>query len=100
MFPGKHSAGNLQSELLIRLNSQFPGDVGCFAIYFLNHITLSPGEAIFLDAGLPHAYLSGGRFVCRSYLSVVTLISGHCKCPRPDNGRSSVVDHFTNIKSS
>lgn len=51
-------------ELLLRLNSQFPGDVGCFGIYFLNHIVLKPGEAMFLGPNLPHAYLSGDCIEC------------------------------------
>ena len=49
-------------DLLLRLYDQFPGDVGCFAIYFLNFMTLKIGEAIFLEADLPHAYLYGGKF--------------------------------------
>ena len=48
-------------EVLLKLHREFPGDVGCFAVYFLNHITLQPGQAMFLDANLPHAYLSGGK---------------------------------------
>lgn len=56
--------GRLQADLLLRLHTQFPGDVGCFVIYFLNHIMLQPGEAIFLNAGLPHAYLSGDCIEC------------------------------------
>ena len=55
-----------EGELLLRLNSQFPGDVGCFCVYFLNHMWLDPGEAMFLEANLPHAYLSGGRFILGS----------------------------------
>ena len=47
-------------ELLLRLHNQFPGDVGCFCIYFLNHIVLNPGQAMFLGPNLPHAYLAGG----------------------------------------
>ena len=47
-------------ELLLRLNSQFPGDVGCFCIYFMNHIVLKPGQAMFLAPNRPHAYLDGG----------------------------------------
>jgi len=50
-----------QGELLLRLDSQFPGDVGCFVVYFLNHIVLQPGESMFLEANLPHAYLAGGK---------------------------------------
>lgn len=48
-------------DLLQRLHSQYPGDIGCFSIYFLNRIVLQPGEAMFLGANEPHAYLSGGQ---------------------------------------
>ncbi|XP_069480615.1 mannose-6-phosphate isomerase isoform X1 [Ambystoma mexicanum] len=51
-------------ELLLRLHSQFPGDIGCFAIYFLNLVRLKPGEAMFLGANEPHAYLSGDCIEC------------------------------------
>ena len=34
-------------------------DRGIFSIYFFNLLNLHPGEAIFQDAGLPHAYLDG-----------------------------------------
>ncbi|CAH3025226.1 unnamed protein product, partial [Porites evermanni] len=51
-------------ELLLRLNSQFPGDGGCFCIYFLNYIVLKPGEAMFLGPNLPHAYLAGDCVEC------------------------------------
>jgi mannose-6-phosphate isomerase len=42
-----------------RLGGQFPGDVGVFAPYWLNVLRLQPGEAVFLGANEPHAYLSG-----------------------------------------
>ena len=48
-------------DLILRLNSQFPGDGGCFCAYFLNRMLLKPGEAMFLEANLPHAYLAGGK---------------------------------------
>ncbi|XP_031566586.1 mannose-6-phosphate isomerase-like [Actinia tenebrosa] len=51
-------------DLITRLNSQFPGDVGCFCAYFLNHVVLQPGEAMFLGPNLPHAYLSGDCMEC------------------------------------
>lgn len=63
---GKDTSGN-NGELLLRLHSQYPGDIGCFSIYFLNRILLQPGEAMFLGANEPHAYLSGGYsffFIC------------------------------------
>lgn len=47
--------------LLLQLHQQYPGDIGCFAIYFLNLLTLKPGEAMFLEANVPHAYLNGGE---------------------------------------
>jgi mannose-6-phosphate isomerase len=34
-------------------------DRGIFSIYFFNLLHLKPGEGIFQDAGLPHAYLEG-----------------------------------------
>jgi mannose-6-phosphate isomerase len=34
-------------------------DRGIFSIYLFNLVNLLPGEAIFQDAGLPHAYLEG-----------------------------------------
>ncbi|QXP73690.1 mannose-6-phosphate isomerase, class I [Tenacibaculum sp. AHE15PA] len=34
-------------------------DRGIFSIYFFNIVNLSKGEAVFQDAGLPHAYLEG-----------------------------------------
>ncbi|KAM9313033.1 mannose-6-phosphate isomerase [Gastrophryne carolinensis] len=51
-------------DLLLILNSQFPGDIGCFAIYFLNVVTLQPGEAMYLGANEPHAYLEGDCVEC------------------------------------
>nr|XP_054771743.1 mannose-6-phosphate isomerase-like [Lytechinus pictus] len=50
--------------LVLRLYSQFPGDVGCFVSYLFNHITLQPGEAMFLGPNEPHAYLSGNCIEC------------------------------------
>ncbi|WP_329217894.1 mannose-6-phosphate isomerase, class I [Streptomyces sp. NBC_01485] len=38
---------------------QYPGDPGVIAAMLLNHVRLQPGEALFLGAGIPHAYLSG-----------------------------------------
>lgn len=38
---------------------QFPGDPGALAPFYLELVHLSPGEAIYLDAGLLHAYLYG-----------------------------------------
>lgn len=42
-----------------KLNEQYPGDIGVLGALLLNHIVLQPGEAIYLDAGQLHAYVSG-----------------------------------------
>lgn len=41
------------------LARHYPGDPGVIAAMLLNHVRLQPGEALFLGAGIPHAYLSG-----------------------------------------
>ncbi|GAL37540.1 mannose-6-phosphate isomerase [Vibrio maritimus] len=46
-------------SLILELSEQYPGDIGLFSPLFLNVITLQPGEAMFLDARTPHAYLKG-----------------------------------------
>jgi mannose-6-phosphate isomerase len=37
----------------------FPGDRGIIASMLLNQVRLQPGEALYLGAGVPHAYLDG-----------------------------------------
>jgi mannose-6-phosphate isomerase len=51
----------LLADLITRLHHQFPGDIGVFCPFVLNYVELEKGEAIFLGAGEPHAYVSGGR---------------------------------------
>ncbi|WP_028810732.1 mannose-6-phosphate isomerase, class I [Streptomyces flavidovirens] len=41
------------------LAHHYPGDPGVIAAMLLNYVQLQPGEALFLGAGVPHAYLSG-----------------------------------------
>ncbi|KAJ7849963.1 mannose-6-phosphate isomerase [Mycena olivaceomarginata] len=50
--------------LVLRLDSQFPGDIGIFCAFLLNYVHLKRGEAIFLGAGEPHAYISGDIMEC------------------------------------
>ncbi|ODQ52688.1 mannose-6-phosphate isomerase [Saitoella complicata NRRL Y-17804] len=52
------------ANLLIRLNEQFPKDVGLFCTFLLNYCKLKPGEAMFLRALDIHAYLSGDIVEC------------------------------------
>ncbi|MGK5733401.1 mannose-6-phosphate isomerase, class I [Streptomyces sp. URMC 124] len=41
------------------LARHYPGDPGVIAAMLLNHVRLQPGEALYLGAGVPHAYLDG-----------------------------------------
>lgn len=41
------------------LAERYPDDPGVLVTLLLNHVVLSPGEAMFLDAGVVHAYSSG-----------------------------------------
>jgi len=45
--------------LILVLAKQNPNDIGLFSPLMLNVITLQPGEAMFLYACTPHAYLNG-----------------------------------------
>ena len=42
-----------------RLAEAYPNDIGVLAPLFMNLVCLAPGEAMFLEAGQLHAYLSG-----------------------------------------
>jgi mannose-6-phosphate isomerase len=48
-----------KDSLFVRIFEQYPGDVGTLAVFFLNYVKVQPGEAIYLAANEPHAYLSG-----------------------------------------
>lgn len=39
-------------------------DVGLFSIFLLNLVHLKKGEGVFLDAGIPHAYIKGNIVEC------------------------------------
>jgi mannose-6-phosphate isomerase len=41
------------------LARKYPADPGVLVTLLLNHVVLTPGEAMFLDAGVVHAYSSG-----------------------------------------
>lgn len=57
-----------EDELLTKVfdhcNKYFPNDIGVLSIFFLNIIQMRPGQAIFLAANVPHAYLSGDCIEC------------------------------------
>ena len=59
-IPGSQDTSMYVGDILLKLDDEFPGDAGAFAIYFLNVMRINVGDAMFLEANLPHAYLSGG----------------------------------------
>ncbi|KAI0804202.1 mannose-6-phosphate isomerase [Xylaria sp. FL0064] len=58
------TSGETMARLVTKLNRQFPDDIGLFVLFFLNYVTLSPGEALFLQADDIHAYVSGDIIEC------------------------------------
>jgi mannose-6-phosphate isomerase len=72
----KGSGSTTDTEnLVLRLNEQFPNDIGIFSALLLNYIRLEPGEAIFLAANEPHAYISGMTRRVLTYTSKVNVQS-------------------------
>lgn len=59
----EHAAGDewmrTVMDTVAQLNEQYPGDIGVLGALLLNHLVLQPGEAIYLNAGELHAYVSG-----------------------------------------
>ena len=44
---------------MVRLNQEYPGDIGVLSPTFLNLVKLEPQQAMYLPAGKLHAYLEG-----------------------------------------
>lgn len=53
-----------KEQLILRLESQYPADVGILAAFFLNYVELKPGEALYVGPNEPHAYISGECIEC------------------------------------
>ncbi|HHO2169780.1 MULTISPECIES: mannose-6-phosphate isomerase, class I [Aeromonas] len=95
-------AGQHQDEetfaLITSLAAQYPGDVGLFSPLLLNVVTLQPGQAMYLDACTPHAYVRGTGLeimansdnVLRAgltpkYIDVAELLDCTRCLPKPDD---------------
>lgn len=52
------------ADVMLRLHKDFPGDSGMVFPLALNTVALSPGEAMYLAANEPHAYISGDIVEC------------------------------------
>ncbi len=44
---------------ILKLHKQYPYDIGVLAPIYLNLVCLGPGEALFIQSGVLHAYLKG-----------------------------------------
>jgi len=51
-------------KLLIKLEKQFPGDSGVFAPIMFNYLKLKTGDAFYIGANEPHAYIQGEIIEC------------------------------------
>ncbi|MCP4681355.1 MAG: mannose-6-phosphate isomerase, class I [Desulfobacterales bacterium] len=58
-FAEKYAGDNEGFEWMIKLNEEYPGDMGIFSPAILNLVHLEPGEAVYLPSGELHAYLHG-----------------------------------------
>jgi mannose-6-phosphate isomerase len=48
-----------KEELILRLRTQHPHDVGLLIAWFMNHVRLEAGRAMVVSPNEPHAYVSG-----------------------------------------
>ncbi|XP_057983272.1 mannose-6-phosphate isomerase 2-like [Malania oleifera] len=53
-----------KEQLVLRLEKQYPADVGVISAFFLNYVKLNAGEALYLGANEPHAYVNGDCVEC------------------------------------
>lgn len=53
-----------KEQLMLRLEKLYPADIGVIAAFFFNYVKLNPGQALYLGANEPHAYISGECIEC------------------------------------
>ena len=80
---GPDKKESLLCELFCRISTDFPADVGCWSVYFLNFVTLQENQSLFLGPNVPHAYISGGIVLWYLYLFVCNYESEWCVCVFP-----------------
>lgn len=51
-------------KLIMKLSDQFPGDPGIFAPIIFNYMKLKTGDAFYIGANEPHAYIQGDILEC------------------------------------
>lgn len=53
-----------KEQLALRLEKQYPADIGVLSSFFFNYVKLRPGEALHLGANELHAYIYGDCIEC------------------------------------
>ncbi len=62
---GRTAPRSEAEELFLALRRDYPGpDIGLFTLFLLNLVHLRAGQGVFIDAGVPHAYLRGNIVEC------------------------------------
>lgn len=82
----------------MRLNDQYPDDIGIIAPLFLNYFTLKPGEATFLGPNEPHAYLYGGFSLIFYFLNSLPDCV-ECMALSDNTIRAGLTPKFKDIKT-
>ena len=49
----------VKNGIYSEINAFFPNDTGVFFSMFMNYIELTKGQAVVIDAGVPHCYIEG-----------------------------------------
>ncbi|MDW6002148.1 mannose-6-phosphate isomerase, class I [Vibrio mangrovi] len=58
-YAAQYQEENRLARLILELAQDYPEDIGLFSAILLHYVVLQPGEAMYLDARTPHAYLKG-----------------------------------------
>ena len=61
---GALAAPTAEDRCFLTLWGHHPADRGTFSAYFLNRVTLRPGQSVFVGPNEPHAYLEGVIVEC------------------------------------
>ena len=70
--------------LILRLNKQFPGDVGVLCPIYIQYHKFKRGQAMYIPPGCPHAYISGEiveAMICSDNVVCVGLTNKHKDIP-------------------
>jgi len=100
--------------LMLQLADQFPGDAGIMAPLIFNHFKFGLGEALFIGANEPHAYISGEILECmacsdnvvragltpklKDVDTLVSMLTYNCGVPKLEKARK-INEHLVRYES-